>query len=61
MKISIFAIWKLFAFFIMLSSKNKIIYSKKNAKNKCVCFNGVIELMTTTEAENKKIDLKDTT
>ena len=45
----------------MLSSKNKIIYSKKNEKNKCVCFNGVIELMTTTEAENKKIDLKDTT
>ena len=30
-------------------------------KNKGVYFNGVIELMTTTEAENKKIDCKDTT
>ena len=49
-----FAIWKLFAFFIYVSSKNKRRYSKKCTKNKCVCFDEVIWLITTKMRLKKK-------
>ena len=48
-----FAFWKLFAFSIQkLSSKNSRRYSKKYTKNKCVCYNEVID--DENEAENEK-------